>query len=79
MSVSEKHASTAANPSASNKQAPESTEKTHFGFQQVDKSAKASMVAEVFQSVAAKHDIMNDVMSLGIHRLWKRFTIKCLI
>jgi demethylmenaquinone methyltransferase/2-methoxy-6-polyprenyl-1,4-benzoquinol methylase len=53
------------------------TEQTDFGFTQVDKSQKASMVAEVFQSVAAKYDIMNDLMSLGIHRLWKRFTIDC--
>ena len=77
MSVSENNATTAANPSASQEQASESSEKTHFGFQQVDKNAKASMVAEVFQSVAAKYDIMNDVMSMGIHRLWKRFTIDC--
>jgi demethylmenaquinone methyltransferase/2-methoxy-6-polyprenyl-1,4-benzoquinol methylase len=53
------------------------SKQTHFGFKQVDKSQKASMVAEVFQSVAAKYDIMNDVMSLGVHRLWKRFTIDC--
>ncbi|MFT5675037.1 MAG: demethylmenaquinone methyltransferase/2-methoxy-6-polyprenyl-1,4-benzoquinol methylase [Paraglaciecola sp.] len=55
----------------------ELSKQTHFGFKQVDKSQKASMVAEVFQSVAAKYDIMNDVMSLGVHRLWKRFTIDC--
>ena len=55
----------------------ELSKQTHFGFKQVDKSQKASMVAEVFQSVAAKYDIMNDVMSLGVHRLWKRFTIEC--
>ncbi len=48
---------------------------THFGFRQVAKDAKAGMVAEVFHSVAQKYDLMNDVMSLGIHRLWKRFTI----
>ncbi|UAA38721.1 bifunctional demethylmenaquinone methyltransferase/2-methoxy-6-polyprenyl-1,4-benzoquinol methylase UbiE [Paraneptunicella aestuarii] len=53
------------------------SETTHFGFQQVNKKAKASMVAEVFHSVADKYDLMNDVMSLGIHRLWKRFTIDC--
>lgn len=52
-------------------------EQTDFGFKQVDKNQKASLVAEVFQSVAAKYDIMNDLMSLGIHRLWKRFTIDC--
>lgn len=50
---------------------------THFGFQQVDKDQKVSLVADVFHSVAAKYDLMNDLMSLGIHRLWKRFTIDC--
>src|SRR5688572_27036059 len=54
-----------------------SSEQTHFGFKNVDKSQKASMVAEVFHSVAAKYDVMNDLMSMGIHRLWKRFTIDC--
>ncbi|MEP1553224.1 MAG: bifunctional demethylmenaquinone methyltransferase/2-methoxy-6-polyprenyl-1,4-benzoquinol methylase UbiE [Paraglaciecola sp.] len=48
---------------------------THFGFKQVDTDQKVNMVKDVFQSVAAKYDIMNDVMSLGIHRLWKRYTI----
>jgi len=50
-------------------------ETTHFGFQTVAKEAKAGKVAEVFHSVAGKYDIMNDVMSMGIHRLWKRFAI----
>lgn len=50
---------------------------THFGFKQVDKNQKVNMVADVFHSVAGKYDLMNDVMSLGIHRLWKRFTIDC--
>lgn len=50
---------------------------THFGFKQVEADSKASMVAEVFDSVAAKYDIMNDLMSMGIHRVWKRFTIDC--
>lgn len=50
---------------------------THFGFKNVAKSDKASMVAEVFHSVAGKYDLMNDLMSMGIHRLWKRFTIDC--
>lgn len=55
----------------------ETTENTtHFGFQDVDVEAKAGKVAEVFHSVAAKYDIMNDLMSLGIHRLWKRLTIE---
>ena len=48
---------------------------THFGYQTVDKNEKESKVAGVFHSVAAQYDIMNDVMSFGIHRLWKRFTI----
>lgn len=49
---------------------------THFGYQTVPVEQKAGKVAEVFHSVAAKYDIMNDLMSLGIHRLWKRFTIE---
>lgn len=57
--------------------ADESKDKTHFGFRTVDTGQKADMVADVFHSVAAKYDIMNDVMSFGIHRLWKRFTIDC--
>lgn len=52
-------------------------ETTHFGYEQVDVNDKASKVAEVFHSVAAKYDIMNDMMSFGIHRLWKRFAIDC--
>ncbi|MBU2953369.1 bifunctional demethylmenaquinone methyltransferase/2-methoxy-6-polyprenyl-1,4-benzoquinol methylase UbiE [Marinobacter sp. F3R08] len=51
-------------------------EVTHFGFRNVPKSQKASQVAEVFHSVAGKYDLMNDLMSMGIHRLWKRFTIE---
>lgn len=49
---------------------------THFGFRNVKQEEKSSLVAEVFQSVAPKYDLMNDLMSLGMHRLWKRFTIK---
>ena len=48
---------------------------THFGYKTVRKEEKAGKVAEVFHSVAAKYDLMNDLMSMGIHRLWKRFTI----
>jgi len=44
---------------------------THFGFQTVPESEKASKVQRVFGSVASKYDIMNDVMSMGIHRIWK--------
>lgn len=49
---------------------------THFGFSQVPTSEKAAKVADVFDSVASKYDLMNDVMSFGIHHLWKRFTIE---
>lgn len=49
---------------------------THFGFENVKAGEKAERVAGVFHSVAAKYDIMNDVMSGGVHRLWKRFTIE---
>ena len=52
-----------------------SNEETHFGFEQVKAGEKAGKVAEVFHSVADKYDIMNDVMSFGVHRLWKRFTL----
>jgi demethylmenaquinone methyltransferase/2-methoxy-6-polyprenyl-1,4-benzoquinol methylase len=48
---------------------------THFGYKTVDKEDKVSMVAGVFHSVAKQYDVMNDLMSFGIHRLWKRFTI----
>ena len=50
-------------------------DKTHFGFKQVDADKKAGMVAEVFNSVASKYDIMNDVMSFGIHRIWKKIAM----
>lgn len=50
---------------------------THFGFKTVEEDKKADLVANVFHSVAAKYDIMNDVLSMGIHRVWKRFTIDC--
>lgn len=49
---------------------------THFGFQQIDEKEKARRVGEVFSSVAAKYDVMNDLMSAGLHRVWKRFTIE---
>jgi demethylmenaquinone methyltransferase/2-methoxy-6-polyprenyl-1,4-benzoquinol methylase len=49
---------------------------THFGFEQVAENEKADRVREVFRSVAPKYDLMNDVMSFGLHRLWKRFTIQ---
>jgi len=49
---------------------------THFGFTDVPVEEKAGKVAEVFHSVADKYDVMNDLMSFGIHRLWKRYTIE---
>jgi demethylmenaquinone methyltransferase/2-methoxy-6-polyprenyl-1,4-benzoquinol methylase len=50
---------------------------TDFGYEQVNTAEKAAKVADVFHSVAAKYDIMNDLMSFGVHRLWKRFAIDC--
>ncbi len=50
--------------------------KTHFGFTQVDESEKAGRVGAVFTSVADRYDVMNDLMSAGLHRLWKRFTVE---
>jgi len=54
----------------------EGAETTHFGYEEVRREDKASRVAGVFHSVADNYDLMNDVMSMGIHRLWKRFTIE---
>lgn len=51
-------------------------EHTHFGYQQVDWAEKQKRVAGVFRSVAPKYDLMNDLMSLGIHRIWKRFALE---
>jgi demethylmenaquinone methyltransferase/2-methoxy-6-polyprenyl-1,4-benzoquinol methylase len=51
-------------------------DKTDFGYREVDRDAKAGMVADVFHSVASRYDLMNDLMSGGIHRIWKRFTIE---
>lgn len=48
---------------------------THFGFETVDESEKAKKVAGVFTSVASKYDVMNDLMSAGLHRIWKRYAI----
>lgn len=52
---------------------PSST--THFGYETVDEREKAAKVAQVFHSVAERYDLMNDLMSGGLHRLWKAFTI----
>jgi demethylmenaquinone methyltransferase / 2-methoxy-6-polyprenyl-1,4-benzoquinol methylase len=48
---------------------------THFGFETVDENDKAKRVAGVFTSVAGKYDVMNDLMSAGLHRVWKRFAV----
>ncbi len=48
---------------------------THFGYQEVPYEEKVRKVAGVFHSVAGKYDLMNDLMSMGVHRLWKRYTL----
>jgi len=48
---------------------------THFGYQTVDEGEKASRVRGVFDSVASKYDVMNDLMSMGMHRAWKAYTV----
>ena len=48
---------------------------THFGFEAVEETEKAKRVAGVFTSVAGKYDVMNDLMSVGLHRLWKRYAV----
>ena len=54
----------------------DSSDSTHFGYRRVAAQDKQRLVAGVFDSVANKYDLMNDLMSLGVHRLWKRFTIE---
>lgn len=53
-----------------------SNKQTHFGYRNVDEQDKAGLVGEVFRSVAGKYDIMNDLMSMGQHRLWKTFAAR---
>lgn len=48
---------------------------THFGYRDVDSSAKSRLVGDVFDSVADRYDVMNDLMSFGVHRAWKAFTL----
>ena len=50
--------------------------KTHFGFQTVDEREKAQRVRGVFDSVAPRYDVMNDLMSMGLHRVWKAYTVQ---
>ena len=54
---------------------PKTEHTTHFGYQTVAESEKARKVAQVFHSVASRYDVMNDLMSAGLHRAWKAFTI----
>ena len=49
---------------------------THFGYQDVAEDEKAKRVGDVFSSVASSYDVMNDLMSLGMHRVWKRFALE---
>ena len=51
------------------------TKKTHFGFRKVDVNEKVKLVDNVFSSVASRYDLMNDLMSLGLHRIWKQFAV----
>jgi demethylmenaquinone methyltransferase/2-methoxy-6-polyprenyl-1,4-benzoquinol methylase len=51
------------------------SEQTHFGFEQVTPEEKTRRVRGVFDSVATRYDLMNDLMSWGMHRAWKRFAI----
>jgi demethylmenaquinone methyltransferase/2-methoxy-6-polyprenyl-1,4-benzoquinol methylase len=57
---------------------PEATETTDFGFQRVPRDAKGGLVRAVFDSVAPRYDLMNDLMSLGVHRAWKRVFVTAL-
>ncbi len=52
-----------------------SDHKTHFGFQEVDEGEKQGLVGQVFRSVAGNYDVMNDAMSMGVHRAWKWFAV----
>ncbi len=58
-----------------NEDRQDSEQTTHFGFRQVPKNEKARLVRNVFDSVADQYDLMNDMMSFGVHRLWKRLTV----
>jgi ubiquinone/menaquinone biosynthesis C-methylase UbiE len=55
---------------------PSEPRTTHFGYQTVAEGEKAERVRAVFASVARRYDVMNDLMSLGLHRLWKRFAVE---
>jgi demethylmenaquinone methyltransferase/2-methoxy-6-polyprenyl-1,4-benzoquinol methylase len=55
-----------------------SEEKTHFGFKEVNRDQKAGLVKEIFSAVAGKYDLMNDLMSGGVHRIWKKKMVESL-
>jgi demethylmenaquinone methyltransferase/2-methoxy-6-polyprenyl-1,4-benzoquinol methylase len=59
-----------------NQPPPDDEPRTHFGYRTVAESEKAAKVAQVFHSVARKYDLMNDLMSAGLHRAWKAFTVQ---
>lgn len=73
--ISEEKMSAPEHKQSPNNQNTTTDNTTHFGFKTIDKEDKVSMVAGVFHSVAKQYDVMNDLMSFGVHRLWKRFTI----
>ena len=54
----------------------DNSKQTSFGFRQVNEKDKTDLVADVFDSVAQNYDLMNDLMSFGIHRLWKKVAIE---
>ena len=62
--------------SKKNSQNSQNTKTTHFGFEEVHWEKKQSKVNQVFDSVASNYDLMNDLMSLGLHRLWKKFVLQ---
>jgi demethylmenaquinone methyltransferase/2-methoxy-6-polyprenyl-1,4-benzoquinol methylase len=73
--VDPKQQNSSTSPSQIDPQHAQDSNTTHFGYSTVNTNDKVSMVAGVFHSVAKQYDVMNDLMSFGIHRLWKRFTI----
>src|SRR5262245_45930069 len=58
-----------------NRHMPQQDHTTDFGYRDVPTSEKQKLVGEVFSSVAGKYDLMNDLMSLGVHRAWKRYFV----
>ncbi len=62
-------------PSQNSRENSSTENETHFGYRTVTESEKPKLVGDVFSSVASNYDIMNDLMSLGVHRVWKRFAV----